>query len=109
MASGPFPSAVASLPSKLRYCSTCLYIVKVVCYTIFFSGEKKSTMVQKATGPRLLCDSLLRPAGLEPTTSPSLVEHANHTRLSRHPCSLYCTENNTGVLEKRKPHDAAEV
>jgi len=32
---------------------------------------------QRATGPRLLCECP-QPAGLEPTTSWSLVEHANH-------------------------------
>jgi len=46
--------------------------------------SKPRTGVQRATGPRLLCDGS-QPAGLEPTTSRSLVEHAKHYRLSRHP------------------------
>jgi len=40
---------------------------------------------QRATGPRLLRDSP-QPAGLEPTTSRSLIERAITTRLSHHRC-----------------------
>jgi len=39
--------------------------------------SKPRPRVQRATGPRLLRDSP-QPAGLEPTTSRSLVERANH-------------------------------
>jgi len=48
--------------------------------------SKPRRWVHRATGPRLLRDSP-QPAGLEPTTSRSLVERANHYRLSRHPRS----------------------
>jgi len=47
--------------------------------------------VQRATGPRLLRDRP-QPAGLEPTTSRSLVKRANH-RLSRHPYNYHSDEN----------------
>ena len=45
--------------------------------------EKAKAQGAKTTGPRLLRDGP-RPVGLEPTTSRSLVERANHYRLPCH-------------------------
>jgi len=62
--------------------------------------------VQRTTGPRLLCD---RPqtAGLEPTTSRSLVERAKTTRLSRHPSRL--SRRNTSLGGNSKSKDNAVI
>ena len=54
------------LPSRSRY-----------SFTEDGGLSKPRPRVQTATGPRLLRDSP-KPVGFEPTTSRSLVEHANH-------------------------------